>query len=452
MTTTVQRAIERFAPNFRDVAERPDTVQISRLVAARTAIAEGPDWTDASTFDRDLATAKAAVDELDKMIQRRRAAQAEAASTARPVAGQGDFHPMSTSHTDAPLLRDATTGRAIRSYSAREPVASDGGRPDYGVGDMVRAAVTGDWSRVPSSVRAGSAGVGASGGFLIPSELSSWVLDLARPQARTLQAGARTIPMEHGNISIAKITADPQATWRSENAPFASSQSSFGLINLTAKSLGVIVPISLELLMSASNVNSLIEGQLTKALALQLDAAAISGDGTASQPWGILNQIPASNTFAATGALTSATAYPLWSQAISSILNSNAELEKISILHNSGVSGVLDTLVDTLGQPLRPLPNFAAIKNAGREFIANGILSSGTPATTFSMVGDFSQLLYGMQQNLMIEVSREGSYVDASGTSTNAFSNGQVLIRAGIWCDVAVLRPDFFAVVNGIQV
>ncbi len=451
MTTKIERAIERLAPNFRAYAQNLDTLPIHRLRALRSAFAEGPDPADAQNFDTDFSLAKSAISEIDNIIKQRQSALENAARTGRPVAGQENTS-MNRSFGGTPMFRDINSGRAIRAYRHDEPIASDGGRPDFGIGDCVRAAVTGNWSRLPSNIRAGSAGVGSAGGFLVPSELSQHVVDLARAKARTMQAGALSLPMEHGNLSIATVNSDPTPQWKSENSPFASDQGSYGLINMVVRTLGVIVPLSLELVLSANNIDEVVTTQLSQRLGLVLDQAAISGDGTVNTPIGILNRMPSTNVFSAGGPLASASAYGYWNQAISAVLGANAELSDLSILHNSSVEGALDGLQDTLNQPLRATPNYQSIKSRGGVMVANGIVASGTPATTYSVVGDFHQLVYGMQQNLALEISREGSYVDSTGALQNAFANGQILVKASILCDVAVLRPTFFAQVSDIQV
>ncbi len=452
MTTKLERAIERLAPNFRAYSQSLDQLPIHRLRALRAAFADGPDPADAANFDSDFQLAKAGIAEVESIISKRQAQQAEAVRTAKPVEGQERFHMSNNSVGGAPMLRDVNSGRIIRAYNANEPIASDGYAPDFGVGDIVRAAVTGNWNRLPSNVRAGSAGVGSAGGFLVPSELSAHVVDLARAKARVLQAGAITVPMPAGNLTVATVTGDPTPSWKAENSPFASSQGTYGAIQLVTKTLGVIVPLSLELIMSATNINEVVQTQLVQRLGLTLDSAAIYGDGTVNTPRGILSWMPTTNAFSAGGALTSATAYSWWNQAIGAVLGANAELNDLSILHNSDVETSLDGLLDTLYQPLRPTPNYASIKNNGRVYIANGIPTSGTPSSSYSIVGDFKQVLFGMQQSLSLEISREGGYVDTTGTAQNAFSNGQVLIRAMIMCDVAVLRPTFFSQVSDIQV
>ena len=172
----------------------------------------------------------------------------------------------------------------------------------------------------------------------------------------------------------------------------------------------------------AANVNELVTGQLVQRLELVLDQATIAGDGAVSQPFGIPPQTPASNVVSAGGALTSATAYEYWNGAIGSILGDNAELGDLSILHNSDVETAIDGPTDTRYQPLRPTPNYASIKGGEGVLIANGIVSTGTPATSYSVVGDFQQVLFGMQQSLMLEVSREGGYINPNGTTGNAFT------------------------------
>lgn len=62
-------------------------------------------------------------------------------------------------------------------------------------------------------------------------------------------------------------------------------------------------------------------------------------------------------------------------------------------------------------------------------------------------MGDFSQLLVGMRTELTIEASRV-----AADTTSSAFSNLQVWIRAYLRADANVMQPSFFSVLTGIKV
>ena len=322
------RALERFAPRFRHIANFPHTASLGQLSMvdlkrARAAM-NALDPADAENWEVDFALAKEGAAELDKLISQVRAAEAESVRTARPVAGQENVQSFRSvgggTGSRAPLLRNVDTGALIRTYRHDEPVASSGYEPDFGLGQIIRAAATGDLRGVPTHIRALSAGSGASGGFLIPSELSGHVVDLARAKARVLQAGAQTMPMSNGNLSIAVVTGDPQAAWRAENSAIAVSQGTYGRFDLTTKSIGVIVPISLELLMSASNIDQLITQQITTAIGLQIDQACISADGTQNTVRGIVPQLSAGNIIDVGAELDNTNAYRKWGAAIGKVL------------------------------------------------------------------------------------------------------------------------------------
>lgn len=395
---------------------------------------------------------KAEIEEWDGKIKRAEVAMAKSAATARPVAGQDPDVVAATMKAyqggGAPLFKDQA-GNVIKAFGAHEPMSSvDPTSLDYGVGDIVKAAVTGDWRNLPSSVaKAGSAGIGPSGGFLVPSDLAGFVIDLARPQARVMQAGATTLDVPHGAISIATVKTDPAPAWKGENDWFATDQGAYGQITLNTRMLGVIVPLSLELVMTGANVNALVTNQLAQRIGLVLDNAAIFGEGTKNSPRGILSHdvhdVPVG------GALSS---YAPFSSAIGKCLAANAAEENLSVLYNSDTHVALDGLVDTLGQPLRPAPSFQRIQDRGGVYVANGIPTAGTPAATTAIVGDFSQVIFGMTTGLTLEISREGGYKDAAGNMGSAFGQGQVLIRAWLMADVAVQRPGFFAKVSDIRI
>jgi HK97 family phage major capsid protein len=346
------------------------------------------------------------------------------------------------------VFKDLPSGRILRTLRADEPMNQIGFRPDYGIGDLVRAATTGDWSRLPSPIhRAGSAGIGPAGGLLVPPELAGWIVDLARAEAQVLRAGAITVEMPAGNLSIGTVVSDPMPQWKSENAWIAVSGGAYGRIEMTARMLSAIVPISIELATSAANINDLLNKQLVEQMGLRLDTAAIFGDGTQNTPKGIINIAGVGNV--SVGAMP--TNYSAFNTGIGLCLAANARLQNLSVLMNSDVSTLLSGLTDTLGQPLRAPPNYQKIRDRGAEYLANSILSAGTPKSTFALIGDFTNVIIGMQQNITLEVSREGGYQNPDASVGSAFGQGQILVRAYMMVDVAVQRPAFFTQVSNIH-
>ena len=73
---------------------------------------------------------------------------------------------------------------------------------EFSLGRMVRGMVTGQWDGADLERRAMSEGSDAAGGYLTPEILSGRVIDKVRNQARVLQAGAQTVPLDSDKQSI----------------------------------------------------------------------------------------------------------------------------------------------------------------------------------------------------------------------------------------------------------
>jgi len=66
-------------------------------------------------------------------------------------------------------------------------------------------------------------------------------------------------------------------------------------------------------------------------------------------------------------------------------------------------------------------------------------------ATTSAIVGAFPQLLVGMRNELVLEMSRE-----ASDANSSAWANGQVFFRCWMRVDFKLARPGQFVLLSGI--
>jgi len=92
---------------------------------------------------------------------------------------------------------------------------------------------------------------------------------------------------------------------------------------------------------------------------------------------------------------------------------------------------------------LAPPPAWTAM----RRFYTNQVpvdLGAGSNESE-AYIGDFGQMAIGMRTSLTLEASR-----DASDSSSSAFSNLQVWVRAYLRADVALLQPSHFVYLSGI--
>jgi HK97 family phage major capsid protein len=183
----------------------------------------------------------------------------------------------------------SSDGRVVPVLGPEHRIASLAGGSEVGaeltLSRYVRGVVTGDWKGVDPEARAMAVGTGAAGGFLVPTPLSSRVIDKARNLAAVLRAGAQTVPMESNQLKIARVAGDPTAGWKSENAAATASDMTLEEVAFTSRTLMAFVKSSVELIEdSEPGIEDVIENALAQALALELDRAALRGSGTPPEP------------------------------------------------------------------------------------------------------------------------------------------------------------------------
>ena len=154
----------------------------------------------------------------------------------------------------------------------------------------LKGLATGDWSGAQHE-RALSEGTLTAGGHLVPTPLSSRVIDLARNQTRVLQAGGQTVPMTSQTLKLARLTGEGTPGWKSEGSAItATSDLTFDSVTLTAKTLTRVVTLSVELWEDADpSSEDIIARSFAGQLAVELDRAALRGTGTSPEPRGVLN-------------------------------------------------------------------------------------------------------------------------------------------------------------------
>ena len=91
-----------------------------------------------------------------------------------------------------------------------------------------------------------------AGGVLVPDEYAAELIDLLRAQSVVRNMGAMTMPMNSGSLTIPKLTGGTTANYIGENEKGGASEPSFGSIQMSAKKLKAIVPISNDLIRDSS--------------------------------------------------------------------------------------------------------------------------------------------------------------------------------------------------------
>jgi len=337
-----------------------------------------------------------------------------------------------------PRFRDGD-GREI---VARAGVESFSDNPLGGeLGDSIHNILRGDIQ----NVQVGSTDSG--GGYLLTPDMSTRFIDLARSASVCMKAGAVTLPMSTSELTIAGLATDPTSYWRAETGAVTSTDLTFNKIVLRAKTLAAIVPVSIEMLEDATNAGQIIEGALRAAMAQKLDQAALVGTGAASEPKGIRNHADV-NTIASVGTPAD---YNKFSLAIGDVMAANypGKVDGLAWINHPRTDDTLDGLQDTTNQPLMPTPRVAALQRYSTTALPTD--EGGGSDESVSIVGDFSQLAFGMRtRGVVVRVLDAGTVTDSNSDSWNANTQLMRHIVAYVRADVAVLRPSWFTVLEDI--
>jgi HK97 family phage major capsid protein len=312
---------------------------------------------------------------------------------------------------------------------------SDLYRPGLGgplsFGKIIKGVVSGRWDGAEKEAKALlQTSPGSAGGVFLPAEVSSRIIDLARNLTACVAAGAGTIPVPHGSLTIPRLLRDPLAVWRAENQAITEDTlMQFDGVELTPKSVATIVRLSIELVEDspADLLGNVVSGAMAKGLAQAIDYAALFGSGEGAQPRGLINVMGVPSIMANGEELTR----DLVSQAAETVLNFN--VTPTALILAPSAWGSLDREKATeSGLYFGPgVPeSYSSLKK---------LVTNQTMVTAFC--GDFTNMLFGVRSSLVLETTR---------TETEAFSKMQVLMRIYSRLDVAILRETAFCFIDGL--
>ena len=153
------------------------------------------------------------------------------------------------------------------------------------------------------SVNALQIGTDSEGGYLVPDEYESTLIEKLHDE-NIIRQYATVIKSSNGDKKIPVVAGYGEATWTDEEAAYTESDDSFGVITLGAHKLTSIIKVSEELLNdSAFDLEQYISKEFVRRMAAAEENAFINGTGT-GRPTGILQTAETGKTTAAAAAIT----------------------------------------------------------------------------------------------------------------------------------------------------
>jgi HK97 family phage major capsid protein len=345
-----------------------------------------------------------------------------------------------------------------RSMSLPGVVAADESqaRESFSMARACRALARKDFADAPyerevfseMKEKAMSQGTDTAGGYIVPEEAITQVIEKLKANVIAYDLGARDMPCTGVPVSIPKLTTAATGYWVSENSTITSSDLGFEQINMTPKTVaGRVILSNLLLETSTPTADSIIEQDLAQQLGLAVDLGVLNGGagGGAGEPTGIM-QTAGAGTFTTSLRSDVAPTVAELMEAITDLDSANAlrgrlgwamhpiALSKCRQIEEQGnaayvpvtavntSSGFADTL---FGYPVRTSTQMTAPTASG-----------GADTATRSM-------LFGNFDDVMI-ARWGGMRLLASDTSDDAFSKDQTHIRATMRVDVAVRHAESF--------
>ncbi|MFB6351807.1 MAG: phage major capsid protein [Bradymonadaceae bacterium] len=137
-----------------------------------------------------------------------------------------------------------------------------------------------------------------SGGPLAPEPVRNSLIELLREKTIVRQMGATQIDLPAGGAKIPVQTGGSAGHWIGEgNAP-ADSEPSYEWKRLEADKLGILVPISNDLIRrSPQSVEQLVSQDMRQTAVVEENSALLFGDGQSGKPKGIFESTDAGNKF-----------------------------------------------------------------------------------------------------------------------------------------------------------
>lgn len=442
------------------------------------------------------------VRDLDGQIARAKQAQELAAATAQPVAGQEGATEISHVRELDPYVNEADaksmglgTNKGLRAVACVKLFNAAGNSVEGARALAVekygeRHPLTRSFEPRRGATRALVTSVGASGGFIVPPDYVAEVIELLRPKAVVRSSGPRVLPMPRGTLTLPGQNSAATATYGNERSAITTSQQSLKSITATFKKLTALVPVSNDMMRYADPAaDAFVRDDLVKVMALREDLAFTLGDGSNDTPMGFLAfanrwvgtnkgtmgawSTSANSTFAVNAAdpagstggnfITSnpnptlATVQAELGGAANRLDAANVpEDKRVWIAHPRSRNFLYD-LTNSLGEYVfRDELNAGKLRNypvkTTTQIPTNYWDASGTNKDlSFIFLAEMDEAMILDSMSLELAVSREGTYVDAGGTTQSAFQSDQTLIRAITEHDFQMRHDQSVAVIQGVR-
>lgn len=384
---------------------------------------------------------KAEFDQISQKISRGEEMERMQAATAQPVRAASAGR--SAAIHIKPELKQYPGASAARMVMS---IAAAGGN----IGDAAKFArdEIGDLD-VAMAMETGA----GSGGALVPTNMHDEIIELLRPRTVVRNLGATNVPLPNGNLSMPRMASGAASGYVGEGNDVLASEGSTEDVNLSAKTMITLVPMSNQLIGRAGfRIEQMVLNDIINSMSVREDKAFLRDDGTNNTPKGFKKTATdASNTVAWSGTADLDTIDAYLDSMILQLMNSDSLLIRpgwaLSPRSYMKLFGLRDGNGNKVYQELAqgqlkgyPIQHTTTIPNN---------LGTGTNESEIYFA-DWNDVVIGEQENMKVDFSREATYKDSAGNLVSAFSRNQSVVRVVAEHDIGFRHLEGLVLGTGI--
>lgn len=293
--------------------------------------------------------------------------------------------------------------------------------------------------------KAMSAGQDPLGGYIVPEDAITQVIERLKANVVAYDLGARDLAASGVPLTIPKLTSSATGYWVSENATITASDLGFEQINMTPKTVaGRVVLSNLLLETSTPTADSVIEQDLASQLGLAVDAGVLNGSsgGGAGEPVGVMQTAGVSTVTSAASEVAPPTV-PEMMEFMSDLDNANALRGRLGWCIHPLMLSQIHQMTVNYGAASIPLTSVSTATGFA-DTLFGATFRTSTQMTAPAGGNCIRSILFGNWDDLLI-ARWGGLRLLASDTSDDAFSKDQTHIRATMRVDVGVRHAESFA-------
>jgi HK97 family phage major capsid protein len=291
--------------------------------------------------------------------------------------------------------------------------------------------------------RAAATGTLSAGGALVGTDrLDGSFVDFVRQRSAFISSGVTVLNGLQGNVEIGRQTGKSTYFFVGEDVNVTASDLTFGLINMTPKTIGARVPVSRRLMIQSSpDIDTLVRNDIINEITLGVDYAIGYGEGSNSQPLGLARTTGIGSVTLGGGTdISNFTAQQGgagthnsgdWADYVAletAIANANLDVGSMRMVMNSAMRGANKTTLRAT--------------SAGSDYIMTDAGTiNGYPVTISNQI-QFNDVFFGTWSEHLVGF---WSGVDLVVDPFTQSASGQVIMTAYQDFDSAVRRPGSFA-------